>query len=183
MDKVDSVNILLASIGEHPVNSLNNDDGNLDAQKAISTIDEVTEVVLEEGYDFNTENLILAKDTGGYIYIPSTALRVDTRSYDQNLKVVVKGNRLYDKEKNTFKFAKDLSVEIIFNMDFDDLPSAAKRYITIRAARAFVARTVGDSAQYQYTANEEAQARARLENADSANADFNMLDDSPSLRM
>jgi hypothetical protein len=60
-------------------------------------------------------------------------------------------------------------------LPFDDLPNAAKDYITVRAARVFQARVLGSETQEKFTEKDERDAWAELRKHELRTADFNML--------
>ena len=71
------INIMLAAIGEAPINSLV---GTLpvDARIAQSTLTEVNKSVQSEGWSFNTEiDVTLTRDVSNHISLSTDVLRVD----------------------------------------------------------------------------------------------------------
>ena len=69
----------------------------------------------------------------------------------------------------------------IYFLTFDEIPEDARRYINIKAARIFVDRSVTDDSLRTYTKEDELRARSALLDADTNNADHNMLIGDPSL--
>ena len=88
---------------------------------------------------------------------------------------------MYDRKNNTYVFDTDLTCNITYLRNFDEIPESARRYINIRAARVFVDRLVGDDGLRTYTAQDEARARANLMENDMDNADHNVLSGDPNL--
>ena len=75
--ELESINIMLAAIGEAPINSLT---GTLpvDARIAQSTLSEVNKSVQSEGWSFNTEiDVKLSRDNTNHVHLSTNILRVD----------------------------------------------------------------------------------------------------------
>ena len=70
---------------------------------------------------------------------------------------------------------------VVYFREFDEIPEQARRYMTIKAARIFVDRLVGDDGLRTYTQQDETRARVILTETDYANADHNLLRGDPSL--
>lgn len=174
--KLDAVNDLLSAIGENAANSLENTSGNLDFALALKTVERIDSMVQEEGWNYNKETMTLIPDNEGFIYLPVNCLKIDTCGKDYFRRVVARGTRMYDKEKNTFQIGNSIEVEIILQLDFEELPAAARRYISMRAAQEFISATVGDSAQFSYSKQAVAEARNAMEQAEAEGADANILE-------
>jgi hypothetical protein len=66
-------------------------------------------------------------------------------------------------------------LDVIWLFPFDDLPSAFKQYITMRAANLFAGRSVGSAEAVKFGEREEAQARAAAMQYETTQGDYNML--------
>ena len=180
--ELECVNIMLAAIGEAPINKLT---GLLpvDARTAQSTLLEVNKEVQSEGWSFNMEfNVVLTTDTKNEITIANNILKIDTNVHDHpTTDVIQRGLKLYDRKNKTFKFDSSLTTHITYFRDFTELPEPARRYMNIKAARIFVDRLVSDQGLRTYTQQDEVRARAILMETDLANGDHNMLRGDPSL--
>ena len=181
--ELESVNIMLAAIGEAPINSLT---GTLpvDARLAQSTLTEVNKEVQSEGWSFNTEiDVTLTRDSvNKQIALPTDVLRVDPNIHQHTtIDAIQRGLRLYDRLNNKFEFDEDLICTVVYLRTFDEIPEPARRYITIKAARIFVDRLVSDDGLRTYTQQDEVRARAILMETDLANGDHNVLRGDPSL--
>ena len=180
--ELECVNIMLAAIGEAPINKLT---GLLpvDARTAQSTLLEVNKEVQSEGWSFNMEfNVVLTTDTKNEITIANNILKIDTNVHDHpTTDVIQRGLKLYDRKNKTFKFDSSLTTHITYFRDFTELPEPARRYMNIKAARIFVDRLIGDDGLRTYTAQDEARARAILMETDLSNADHNVLTGDPNL--
>lgn len=155
--KLAAVNILLASIGEAPVNQLGS--GYERADMAENTIEEVMRSTQLMGWNWNTEdNFKLQVNSDSEIVVPTNTLRIDS----QTKMYVLRGTRLYNKLKHTYRFTSDVLVTLIVFLQFDELPEIARQYITYRAGRVFQGRVVGSQIIHQFTEKEELAALASL---------------------
>ena len=181
--ELESVNIMLAAIGESPINSLT---GTLpvDARLAQSTLAEVNKDIQNEGWSFNTEiDVTLTRDgTTKQIALPTDVLRIDANIHQHpNVDPIQRELKMYDRLNNKYEFDEDLICTVVYFRTFNEIPEPARRYITIKAARVFVDRLVGDDGLRTYTQQDETRARAVLMETDLSNADHNVLRGDPSL--
>lgn len=175
--ELDAVNIMLGTIGEAPINSLDAATGVVDAVTARSILAEVSVQVQEEGWHFNTDyEFTLTPDvTNGYIYVPGNAIEVDTSPYSRDYDVAIRGNKLYDRGNKTYVFDAPIKADMTLLLEFEELPQAARHYITVRAARIFQNRVVGSQTLQAFTAQDEAFAIRALRRYDARTADYNIL--------
>ena len=180
--ELEAINIMMAAIGETPVNTLT---GTLaaDVVMARSTLTEINKQVQSEGWSFNTEiDVTLTRDSSNNINLSSDVLRVDANIHQHpTIDPIQRGLKLYDRQNNTFVFEEDLICTVVYLRTFAEIPEQARYYITIRAARLFVDRLVGDDGLRTYTEKDETRARVILTETDYANADHNLLRGDPSL--
>lgn len=157
--RLSAVNTMLGVIGEAPINTLTGP-VTADVASAVSVLDEIVLELLTEGFDFNHEaSWPLMADVSGSIPIPSDIL--DLRPVSSQRRLIARGGRLYDRDRRTFAFTpgETIDCEVVLRLSFDDMPEAARRYATIRAARIFANRTVGDQLTDAFTAQDERSAR------------------------
>ncbi len=170
--KLEAVNQILAGVGEPPVNSLSS--GFVTASIAASKLDAVSKEVQEHGWFFNTESsLRLLPDSNGFIQLPSNVLRVDDTNPSG---VTQRGLRLYDVTSHSFKFTKPVTVDVVVELSFEELPQAARSYIVYRAKRMFQADFMGEPTLVQSQSIEEREALMRLRQLESETGDFNIFD-------
>jgi len=151
--KLGAVNILLASIGEAPVNQLGS--GLDQAEVAERTIEEVMRSVQLIGWNWNREdNYPLLTNGDDEISLSNTIMKVDT----QNRRYIKRGQRMYDKVNHTFKFDGDITASVVIFLQFDELPEVARQFITYRAGRIFQGRVVGSVTLHKFTEAEETAA-------------------------
>lgn len=176
--ELDAVNIMLGTIGESPINSLDAATGVVDAVTARAILSEVSVQVQEEGWHFNTEyEFVLTPALGtNEIYVPANAIEVDASAYDRNdIDVAIRGNRLYDRKNKTFQFLQDIKADLTILLEFNELPQAARHYITVRAARVFQQRVIGSDTLGSFTEKDEARALRSMRRYESKTADYNIL--------
>jgi hypothetical protein len=173
--ELDAVNIMLGTIGESPINSIEAASGVSDAVIARQILNEVSIQVQEEGWHFNVEtNFEL---TPAYpskeIFVPENCIEVDAE--DTRVDVAIRGNRLYDRINHTYEFDSAIKCNIVLLLPFEELPQAARHYVTIRSARVFQQRVVGSQVLGTFTEKDEMRARMALRRYESKTADYNIL--------
>jgi len=181
--ELEAVNIMMAAIGESPVNTLT---GTLpaDVVMAQSTLTEVNKEVQSEGWSFNTEiDVTQQRDSSTQqINLSTDILRIDPNIHQHpTIDAIQRGLKLYDRLNNKYEFDEDLICTVVYFRTFVEIPEPARRYITIKAARIFVDRLVSDDGLRSYTQQDEIRARAILMETDLANGDHNLLRGDPSL--
>lgn len=167
---------MLLTIGEQKVNSLDGS-GILEVDIAKTTLDEAAEAVQGEGWQFNVDHdVALTPDEGGRILLPANCYRVWTRPGTRP-EIVQRGARLYNRTDHCFTFKAPMAVSIMYRLEFDELPPAARRHIACRARRLFQERINGSQVTEEFALREEALSRAQLEAAEAASANCNILSD------
>tara|TARA_Y100000592_G_scaffold53253_1_gene84034 strand:- start:86 stop:694 length:609 start_codon:yes stop_codon:yes gene_type:complete len=180
--ELQAVNIMLAAIGEAPINTLT---GTLpvDAVTARSTLAEVNKNIQSEGWSFNTEiDVPQTRDGSNHINLQNDILKIDPNIHQHpTIDAIQRGLKLYDRLNNKFEFDEDLICTVVYFREFNEIPEPARYYITIKAARIFVDRLVSDEGLRTYTQQDEVRARAILMETDLSNGDHNLLRGDPSL--
>ena len=181
MTFLEAVNTLLSVIGEAPVSSLADTEGNTisDAALASRTLREVDRDVQAEGWQFNTDVAVtLQKDGGDNFPLEGNVLRASfsPARYAQS-QFVVRGNRVYDRQHRTYQIDMNTLVvdQMVTQLEWDDLPHAAQQYITIRAARIYSDRFINSNVIYTYTSQDEQYARQQLIRAEESSLSNNLL--------
>lgn len=173
--ELEAINTMLSTIGESPVNAVE-DTGNVDVVIARQILQTVSREVQARGWHFNTEkNYTITPDSAGYLVLPNTVLKVDTVYPDSSKDVVVRGSRLYDREKHTYVFTDAVKVDMTILLTFDELPEVARNCVTIRAARIFQERVVGSDTLHAFNSQDEARAMVSLMEYEADTADLNIL--------
>ncbi|WP_368393642.1 hypothetical protein [Veillonella ratti] len=159
---LDAVNEILSAIGEAPVDTIE-DNGNIDVDNAYRILKSVNRQVQIDGYTFNTISsypLIPDRFTKEIAW-DSTLLRVSTTegNFLRN-----RGGLVYDVTNNTDKFDGQIEVEAIVLVPFEELPEAFREYITIKSARLFATRYLGDELAMNALMQEEQIAKIAVFN-------------------
>lgn len=180
--KLEAVNVMLSLIGEAAVNSLSS--GLVDAEMAETILDNITRSVQSTGWSFNEEiGYTLSPDSNGHLNLPANCVRVDlsqtvSKYRDSRFDYIQRGSKLYDKVNHTYVISDPVVVDMVVLLDFEELPEAARRFITIRAGRSFQERVVGSDNLSSLTADDENTAWLDLLHAESDVNDHNIFDDS-----
>lgn len=177
--KLQAVNQMLSFIGEAPVNSLEDAGGVGDVSLAERTLDEVTVEILSQGWHFNTNyDVIHTPDANKQIVLSDTVLRIDTKvGVYGNMDVSLRGNKLYNRADNSYEFDEsEIKTTEVMSLPWEDLPEAARRYITLRSARLFQDRAVGAEDLREVGMREELSALATLREYDSEASDYSVFD-------
>jgi hypothetical protein len=156
--ELEAVNGMLLLIGESPVQSLTNTDFQ-PAGIAKQLLTDTHRMLIGKGWNFNT-NLKdkLYPDPHKNIYIPSKALKCIPSMYDQG--IVVRGDRLYNLNENTYEFDDDyIECDITYAFDFEECPLQFQQYVEIVAGRKFENRMLKTGSMYQLTEKEERDAK------------------------
>ena len=178
--ELESVNVILSTIGESPLNSLS---GSLpvDGTVAKNVLSEISREVQSAGWHFNTHyKSTLTRDTNNKIPVATNVVRVDLdpnlisrRDYD----LVQRDGFLYNLAKNTDVFDRDFEdVVQVYLLPFNEIPEQAKRYITVRSARVFHDRTLGANTLHKFSSEDEAKALSILKQAESQTGDYSVFD-------
>ena len=177
--ELEAVNTILSTIGEAPINSLT---GTLpvDATTAKNILSEINREVQSAGWKWNTHYKVpLTRDGDNKIPVGTDVLRVslnakyDRSSYD----VIQRNNYLYNLAKNVETFDQNFEDnDVVYLLDFDNVPEQAKRYITIRSARVFHDRTLGANTLHKFSSEDEARALSVMRQAESETGDYSIFD-------
>lgn len=161
--ELEAVNIILSGIGEAPISSFT--EVTADVSLARNILAEISRETQTEGWQWNTEDdYPLTPDTAkGEIKLPPTAVRVHFREPDDR-ELTIRGQRVYDRVNHSFTFPSGTRIPVTLTLllPFEDLPEAARRYVTLKAARVFQERTVGSGTLYDFQQADEARARALM---------------------
>ncbi len=154
--ELEAVNIMLGTIGETPVNTL---DGvvSVDAAMARDGLRTFSRQTQSRGYWFNTDDTYtFTLNADGKVPVPQNLLAV--RPIRGGPQLVPRAGFLYDRAAQTDTFTTAPQAEAVWGFDFDTLPESARRFITVSAARTFQAQVLGSDALDVFTKNDEQEA-------------------------
>lgn len=174
--RLEAVNTIISNIGQAPVTTL--ESGNPLVETAELILEEVNRSVQAEGWVFNSEqNYPFTPDPiTKFITIPSNVLSLDTKPHAQE-SVVIRSGKLYNRYDHTYQFDGEQELDVVWLIDFEDLPEAFKNYITIRAANVFAGRSVGSVEAVRFGEREEILARSAALEYDTQQGDYSIFMD------
>ncbi len=183
--KLDMVNRCLLGIGEVPLPA-----GTLlpslalgtDANVAIRVVEETMIEVQSIGWYFNLDyDYRLYKDIDDFISVPPNTLRMDVMG---NPSYIIKGGKVYDINNQTYKIEPTfVEADMVWLIDYSDLPPEAYEYIAARSARKFQAYVISASDLSQLTSQAEADAYVRLQRRQIQTRTYNIQNDRVSNRV
>jgi len=148
--ELEAVNYLLEAIEEEQVNTLvgTTDPDVAAAQRFLA---QALRSLQTPGWEFNTEaEHTLSPDIHGTIAAPSNLVKftVPGSSY------AIRNSRLYDRQNGTYSFTEEVTGTAIFFLSFEELPMAARNYVTLLAAFSFQAKRAPDALVARLTQGE-----------------------------
>lgn len=178
LSELDAVNQMLLAIGSGVTNTITGT-VNRDVAACRSILDRTRTKVLLFGWSFNTDkDRPFQPDANGFIDLPSKALFVDTTNerYQGDMDVAQRGQRLYDRKKASFTFTKTVYLDLKLDMDWDDLPEAARHYIAAEAAEQAVGELDGDQARMGLARLNTLRARRDMMAHETSTSDMTIFD-------
>jgi len=149
------------------------------AQLATAKLSEVSKAVQTPGLQCNTEKeLKLTPDpVTGYIDFDVLGLGSNMLSVDASypsVNVTERDRKLYDLDNHTYAFTQPVYVDIIWLLDFEQLPEVVRQYIAIRATREFQKKWLGSDVLDSFSQEEELRAWINVQRIEMRNADQTM---------
>lgn len=177
--KLEAVNVMLAGIGDSPVNSLSGST-NVNVSMAENTLDAVSKEVQLHGWYFNTEHdYELTRNSSDEIEVPANAGRIQLDKWASGNSItdaiVQRDMRLYNKDDHTFTFEDSIKVTVVWLYDFTELPEPTRQYIMRRATRRFQEQQIGSAELSQFHLRDELESDAIAGEDDTDRADYNAL--------
>lgn len=174
VEVLDIVNACLATMGESPLNTLEEDHSYKAA--AEDKLRRSHEDLSARSLWFNTEwvRVVPQADTK-YIYVPQDVIGVDAESQCGMFRVAQRGRRLYDTGRNRYEFNKSIIIKIKRHLDFDLLPYEAQKFIRDDAVLAFQSDFDGDRIKYERLSEYRHQSRLDLNAEDVRQKRVNLL--------
>lgn len=176
---------MLDVIGEQPVNSLEGQQVT-EARQAQNSLMEFHREGQCRGWTWNTEEAFpFRADAERCITVPETALSftvVDTARW--GTRFVLRGQRVYDREQHSYVLPVglgELLADVVWALPWGECPEAFNRWTTIRAARAFAGRILGDASIPRLVALDEEQAMVELQRIEGSQSQANWLSSHPAM--
>lgn len=176
--KLNMINDCLLSIGEVPFL-----DGTIVDSLPIGTDGETAKRIVEStmievqsrGWYFNTDyGFPLIPDSEQFITMPPNTLRTDFGNSEFKHQYALKNGSIYDYANFTFKIEETLSADVVWLVDYDQLPPEAYEYISLRAARKFQQKVIGSADLDQYTVRDEADTLINMQRRQLQSQDYNI---------
>ena len=175
--ELQAVNTMLSVIGEAPVNSITGTT-TVDVSVAKNILDETSMSVQSQGWNFNTHTdyKSLSLDSNNKVPLPVNCVKADANQQYRHLNYTIRNGYLYDMDNHSDTFTSaPSSVDLVLVQQFEHLPEYARRYITMKAARRFASRFIGDNQITQLIGQDENEALMAFHQADSQESDINIL--------
>lgn len=170
--KLDIVNDMLAATGTLPVTAANTRHPMY--VKASTKLDLLEGDVLKMGLWFNTAYRTLEPDSAGQVYLPSDLVSFDV--INSNLRLVRRGNRVYDLNKANFDIGEAIKCKLITEVDITDLPRSAYDYLRSKAVYEFYVNEEGTEPRLTNYRNQRNEAWTLLWREHISGADVNHFD-------
>lgn len=185
---LDMVNECLGTMGEVPLNSLN--DPHAFKGPALRAIDKASSTIQGKAWWFNTEELELVPNPDtGHVYLPGDCVAVafgfpgvTFRGGAHQRRYVQRGRRLYDLQEGTYVIIETLRAQIARKLSVEDVPQVINDLIRTTAVLTFQSNYDGDNNRRAELVQEQklAEIAAKAENIRQGR--LNILDNSPRLR-
>jgi hypothetical protein len=173
--ELDAINEIIGIIGQAPINSLE-DEADIDSLNAQRILQGVSREIQSKGWSWNIETTSLSPD--------STTQKITYRDDWLRLEgatMVRREGYLYDLSNQTNLFTASVSVDIVRQIDFEDLPEVVRKYVTVRASRIFQVRSVGAQELDIAAQRAELEAYQALQEYELDFGAYNQVDSDPYL--
>lgn len=144
---LEAVNVMLATIGEQPVNSLAPPSQQIaEAVVAQKMLLEKHKAGQQQGWAWNTDrDYPFARDAStGEVSLPVTAARV-VIDQGRHTDLVARGLRVWDSKRFTYQLDEpSVTATVVWFLPWDECPEAYNRWALCSAARVFAGRVLTD---------------------------------------
>ena len=168
-----AVNNILGCIGQAPVTAL--DYENPEVFLVTQLLTQARTDTLAEGWNINIEKgLELNVDPAtNRVPAPGGSLRLDgsNEDVDRTTSIIVREGALYDKNCHDFVQVAT-KVDVVWDVEFDDLPTVFQRYITARAGTRAAVELINNSELYKMLGQNEVALRAALMDYECQSGDY-----------
>jgi len=176
--QLQAVNTMLTAIGQAPITGL--DQANPEIATATLILSTVQSEVLGEGWNFNSEKgYKLLADGSGNLVVPPGILNLSVNQEDSQFRVraVQRSGKLYDTLTHSFNWGAGttISLDVVWDYLFEDIPVVFQNYIVQRAARVFAGRTLGSDKLVVFNSQDEQILRAACLSYDCTTGRHNVL--------
>ena len=171
--ELDVVNDCLATLGEAPLNAIEEDHPLV--APALRDLRTVNMREQAKGWWFNKELVRLPHDpVTGYVNIPADTINVDPANPWTHL--VQRGRRLYDPQRDEgYRIGRPVVCTLIRKLSFDDLPPLMQTYVSYRTQQEFQKNYDADRVKAQQIADAAREAYLVLRAEHIRNQGANLL--------
>lgn len=175
MDTLEIVNEMLGSIGETPLNSLEESHPLISA--GIQTIIRSRRRLQAREWWFNVRDTTLHPDAATQeVRVPNDATAVSLEHRDRG--IAQRGRRMFDSIKNTFEIGRPIKVRLHQNLELNELPMHALLYIAADATYMFHRDHDGDPDKLRDLGNDRMMAWMDLKAEDTRQKKANLFENS-----
>ncbi len=171
--ELDAVNNIIGTIGESPVNTLENLT-DVDAINALSILRSVNRQEQARGWSFNTIDHYTLNPNADTHTIPWSEDYLFLKDNNGH-KLIKAGDLVKDLTRNSTSFKEPLDVEAILYVSYENMPEAMRNYIVAKACFIFQNRFFGDDTLLKVTQMQMQETWQQLQEYEISNNDYNML--------
>ena len=168
--ELSAVNSILGAIGQSPITQLKD----TTTGSLISTNPEISFIyniltecnidIQSEGWHFNSEEHVAftPDPTTKHISVANNVLRLDVTNgwQTKTIDTIRKDGKLWDKVNHTFEFTGDLSCDVVYLYEFENIPPVFRRYVIYKASARAATQLIANPQLVQLLSQQEAFARA-----------------------
>lgn len=170
---LEAVNEIISSVGSPPINSISNIT-NVDGIDALRMLNKTSRRIQSTGWEWNRQTNVtfIPNALTNKIAYPNDIIKAVSTS-----RLIRKDGHFFDLDANTDRFTSSITVtELVRELAFNDLPEAARDYITAVTTRDFQRIKVGSVEADQAIAQREAEALIRLNALEIDMGQFNLYE-------
>jgi len=190
--ELEAVNMMLAG-SQRPQVAAISPAPNGDVTNAVFLLEQKVRTVQAEGWYFNTEYDVQIAPTADEIILPTDAIRVDldpngmaelgTAEINPTTNVCRRDTRLYNLDDHDYEFTESVSLMVVYQLTWDELPPTVRHYIALAAAVDLQNVILGDKQQDALLRAAMGNARALLQVEEASVADWNSQQNNAVLRV
>lgn len=182
MTLLDGVNVMLESIGEMPVDSIE-DSTAAECHIAARALLEIHKEAQTRGWGWNTDRRMpFYVDSARQLHVPANVVRWVPDPYEWGRRFQQRGQQVWDRETFSYRIPDGIDVvyaDVVTLLPWDQCPEQFNRWVTTRAARVFGARVLGNDSLVKFTLKDEQDALLELQRMEAENENWNILTDGP----
>jgi len=182
MTELQVVNKMLRAVDIAPVASLTGT-VDLEVENAIERFSDINRSVQTMGWDFNTRLQVkYLRDVNNNITVGSNVMSIVPSGLSAWKDLVLRESMIFNRDPNvdSFTLTDDVELDIVELINFEDLPQAARNYISHRSTREHERLDSADDTKVEIITDSELRAWATLIN-DHSRASKETLENNPNV--